>query len=41
KLSSESFTGKAPLEIIEKEKAKEREYSEILGKLQDSLLKLK
>jgi valyl-tRNA synthetase len=41
KLSSESFTGKAPLEIIEKEKGKEREYSEILGKLQDSLLKLK
>jgi valyl-tRNA synthetase len=41
KLSSESFTGKAPLEVIEKERGKEKEYSEILGKLQDSLLMLK
>jgi len=41
KLSSESFTGKAPLEIIEKEKGKEREYLEILGKLEESLSKIK
>jgi valyl-tRNA synthetase len=41
KLSSESFTGKAPLEIIEKEKGKQREYIEILGKLEESLSKIK
>ncbi len=41
KLTSESFTGKAPLEIIEKERGKEREYNEILGKLEESLSKIK
>jgi len=41
KLSSESFTGKAPIEIIEKEKGKERELAEILGKLEESLSKMK
>ena len=41
KLSSGSFTGKAPLEIIEKEKGKQREYAEILGKLEESLSKIK
>jgi valyl-tRNA synthetase len=41
KLSSESFTGKAPLEIIEKEKAKQIEYIEILGKLEESLSKIR
>jgi valyl-tRNA synthetase len=41
KLSSESFTGKAPLEVIEKEKGKQREYTEILGKLEESLSKIK
>ncbi|HNX22836.1 MAG TPA: valine--tRNA ligase [Spirochaetota bacterium] len=40
KLSSESFTGKAPLEIIEKERGKQKEYSEILGKLEESLSKI-
>ncbi len=40
KLSSESFTGKAPLEIIEKERGKEKEYLDILGKLQESLSKI-
>lgn len=41
KLSSESFTGKAPLEVIEKERGKQREYTEILGKLEESLSKIK
>jgi len=41
KLSSESFTGKAPVEIIEKEKNKQKEYSEILSKLEESLSKIK
>jgi len=41
KLTSESFTGKAPIEIIEKEKGKQREYLEILGKLEESLSKIK
>ena len=41
KLSSESFTGKAPLEIIEKERGKEKEMLEILGKLEESLSKIK
>ena len=41
KLSSESFTGKAPLEIIEKERGKEREYTEIIEKLEQSLSKIR
>jgi len=41
KLSSESFTGKAPAEIIDKERGKEREYAEILGKLEESLSKIR
>jgi len=41
KLTSESFTGKAPEEIIEKEKNKQKEYLEILGKLEESLSKIK
>ncbi len=41
KLSNESFTAKAPVEVIEKEKAKEREYAELLDRLNESLSKLK
>ncbi len=41
KLSSESFTGKAPAEIIEKERSKEREYTEIIEKLEQSLSKIR
>lgn len=40
KLSSESFVSKAPEEVIQKEKGKLEEYTDILSKLQDSLLKL-
>ena len=40
KLNNESFTGKAPADVIEKEKAKQREYRDILEKLQESLSKL-
>lgn len=41
KLSSESFIGKAPAEIIEKERGKEKELMEVLGKLEESLSKIK
>lgn len=40
KLNNESFTGKAPADVIEKEKAKQREYRDMLDKLQESLSKL-
>ncbi|HOP29221.1 MAG TPA: valine--tRNA ligase [Spirochaetota bacterium] len=40
KLNNESFTGKAPADVIEKEKAKQREYRDMLEKLQESLSKL-
>ncbi len=40
KLSSESFTGKAPLEIIDKEKMKRSELTEILSKHEKSLSKI-
>jgi valyl-tRNA synthetase len=41
KLGNENFRKNAPQEIIEKESAKEREYLEILGKLEESLGKIK
>ena len=41
KLSNEKFIGKAPQEIIDKEKGKKDEYMEMLGKLRQSLDKLK
>ncbi len=40
KLSSENFVSKAPEEVIQKEKGKLEEYTDILSKLQESLLKL-
>lgn len=40
KLSNESFVKKAPEEVIQKEKGKLEEYSAVLSKLKDSLLKL-
>jgi valyl-tRNA synthetase len=40
KLNNESFTGKAPADVIEKEKAKQKEYRDMLEKLQESLSKL-
>ncbi len=40
KLSNESFIGKAPQAVIDKEKQKKDEYSEILSKLKESLDKL-
>ncbi|MCL2155592.1 MAG: valine--tRNA ligase [Leptospirales bacterium] len=41
KLSNDNFRKNAPQEIIEKESMKEKEYLEILSKLEDSLLKIK
>jgi valyl-tRNA synthetase len=40
KLSSESFTGRAPAAVIEKEKNKQKEYTELIKKLEESLNKL-
>ena len=40
KLSNESFVSRAPANIIEKEKGRKEEYSEILSKLEASLSKL-
>ncbi len=40
KLSNENFIGKAPEAVIEKEKQKKDEFSEILSKLKESLAKL-
>jgi valyl-tRNA synthetase len=40
KLSNENFVSKAPEEVIQKERGKLEEYSDILSKLQESLLKL-
>ena len=40
KLSNESFVSKAPEEVILKEKGKLEEYTDVLSKLQESLLKL-
>jgi len=40
KLSNESFVSKAPQEVIEKEKAKQKELKEILEKLKEGLTKL-
>ncbi len=40
KLSNENFIGKAPEEVIEKEKQKKEEFSEILASLKESLAKL-
>lgn len=40
KLSSENFVSRAPEEVIQKEKGKLEEYTDILSKLQESLLKL-
>jgi valyl-tRNA synthetase len=40
KLSNESFVSKAPEEVIQKEKGKLEEYTDILSKLQESLSKL-
>jgi valyl-tRNA synthetase len=40
KLNNESFTGKAPADVIEKERAKQKEYRDMLEKLQESLSKL-
>jgi len=40
KLSSENFVSKAPEEVIQKEKGKLEEYTDILSKLQESMLKL-
>ncbi len=40
KLSSENFTGRAPADVIEKERLKQKEYSEMLGKLKESISKL-
>jgi len=41
KLTNENFTGKAPAAVIEKEKKKKEEYTEILSKLEESYSKLK
>ncbi len=40
KLGNESFTGKAPVDIIEREKARHAELSELLAKVEKSLEKL-
>jgi valyl-tRNA synthetase len=40
KLSNESFTGKAPAEVIEREKIKRKDFAEILSKLEQSRAKL-
>jgi len=40
KLSNESFVGKAPAEVIDKEKAKRDEFVQVLEKLKESLGKL-
>ncbi|HPS56781.1 MAG TPA: valine--tRNA ligase [Spirochaetota bacterium] len=40
KLSSENFTGRAPADVIEKERLKQKEYSEMLNKLKESISKL-
>lgn len=40
KLNNESFTGKAPADVIQKEKAKQKEYRDMLEKLQESISKL-
>ncbi len=40
KLSNESFVSKAPEEVIQKEKGKLEEYTDVLSKLKESLLKL-
>jgi len=40
KLGNESFTGKAPAEVVEKERARREELSGVLGKLRESLGKL-
>lgn len=40
KLSNESFVSKAPEEVIQKEKVKLEEFTDVLSKLQESLLKL-
>ncbi len=39
KLSNSSFTGKAPAEVIEKERTKQSEYNELLSKLEASRAK--
>ncbi len=40
KLGNESFTGKAPAEVVNREKARRDELSEMLAKLRESLAKL-
>ena len=40
KLSSENFTGRAPADVIEKERLKQKEYGEMLNKLKESVSKL-
>ena len=40
KLSNESFTGKAPADVIEREKTKRDDFAEILSKLEQSRAKL-
>jgi valyl-tRNA synthetase len=41
KLGNDNFKKNAPQEIIEKEKTKEKEYLEVLGKLEESLVKIR
>jgi valyl-tRNA synthetase len=40
KLSNDSFLNKAPADIIEKERSKREEFTEVLAKLESSLTKL-
>lgn len=40
KLTSKNFTGRAPADVIEKERLKQKEYSEILSMLKENISKL-